>query len=80
MLLTTANMRTWIHKHSVVQAILDTIWGYLGMHVFALAGGSVIAMIAMITFAACSMSYIFTFIVIHKIEGVKDELIAKFRI
>lgn len=78
-LVTTKNMRRWIHKHSLVQAALDTVFAYLGMHVFALAGGSVISMIAMIAFAACSMSYIFTFIAIHKLEEVKDECFAKLR-
>jgi len=79
-LVTSKSIRKWIHRHTIVQAALDTVFAYLGMHVFSLAGGSVISMIAMITFAACSMLYIFMFIGVHKVEEVYHGYAEKLRI
>ena len=71
-LVTTKGMRRWINKHTLVQAGLDTVWGVLGMKVFSMAEGS-ISMIAMITFTACCMLYIFTHIGINKAEVIWNE-------
>lgn len=66
------SVRRWIHRTALAQAVLDCVFGYLGMHVFTLAGGSILSMIAMITFAVCSMTYIFTHVVTHKIRRMFD--------
>ena len=58
--------RRWVSRTTLAQALLDTGFGFLGMHVFAMAGGSIVSMIAMVGFCACSMLYIFTHIAINK--------------
>ena len=69
-----------MHKKPWVQAILDTGFGALGMKVFVMAGGSVISMIAMITFTACAMFYIFSHITINKMEDVYHGYVEKLRL
>lgn len=58
-------LRRWIHRHALAQAVLDTIFGFLGMHVVSLSGGSLTAMISMVVFGAWSMLYIFMHIVLN---------------
>ena len=52
------NVRHWIHLRPKAGAGLDLIMSYGAMHVALMAGGSLVAMITMVTFGAWSMIYI----------------------
>lgn len=51
-------IRDWIGDSNVRKGIVDLIAGYLGMHVLAAFGGSIIAMIAMTTYTITCMAMI----------------------
>lgn len=59
-------LKHWIHRHAFAQLTLDAGFGYLGAHIIVMAGSSLTAMIAMVTFGFWSMCYIMTHVVINK--------------
>ena len=50
--------KRWIVAKPVRLAVLDLLFGFMGLHVVAIAAGSVTAMMIMITFGACSIIYL----------------------
>lgn len=57
-----------MHSKPLVQGILDVLFGMSAIHIITIAGGSLVAMIAMVTFGACSMAYIMMHITANKIS------------
>jgi len=52
-------VRDWTYRSSVRKGIVDIGAGYLGMHVLTAFGGSIIAMISMVTYTITCMTIIF---------------------
>lgn len=50
--------KKWMVAKPVRLAIIDIIFGLLGMHVISIASGSVTAMFIMIVFGTCSIMYL----------------------
>lgn len=55
-----------IHRSPLAGAILDVVMGFMSIHIALLAGGSLVAMISVVTFGCCSMIYIYSFLQISK--------------
>jgi hypothetical protein len=65
-LLVPKKIRRWIHTQPIAQGVLDIIFGYLGLHVLAVGGGSMLAMMALVVYTAESMLYIYLNIMARK--------------
>ena len=50
--------KAWIHRTPLALVAMDVLFGFMGMHVVMLGGGSVMSMITMISFGVCSALYI----------------------
>lgn len=50
--------KKWLKAKPVRLAVVDVIFGLMGMHVVSLAAGSVTAMFIMIVFSTCSILYL----------------------
>jgi hypothetical protein len=50
--------KKWLKAKPVRLAVIDIIFGIMGMHIVSLAAGSVSAMFIMIVFSACSILYL----------------------
>lgn len=50
--------KKWMTAKPVRLAVIDLIFGLLGMHVVSIASGSVTAMMIMIVFGTCSIIYL----------------------
>ena len=48
----------WLKAKPVRLAIVDVLFGIMGMHIVSLAAGSVSAMFIMIVFSTCSIIYL----------------------
>jgi hypothetical protein len=60
-------VRDWMYSSPVRKGIIDLFAGYLGMHVLAAFGGSIIAMIAMTTYTITCMVVIFLGIIFQPV-------------
>jgi hypothetical protein len=69
--------KTWMLASPFRLAIVDLFFAYLGMHVISLAAGSVTAMMIMISFGACSITYLSVMTVIIKLKQRKERLEAE---
>lgn len=50
--------KKWMIANPFRLAIIDLVFGFLGMHVISIAAGSVSAMMIMIVFGTCSVIYL----------------------
>jgi hypothetical protein len=50
--------KKWMIASPFRLAVIDLVFGYLGMHVISIAAGSVSAMMIMIVFGTCSIIYL----------------------
>jgi hypothetical protein len=67
---TDEGIRDWTYRSSVRTGLLDLGAGYLGMHALVAFGGSIIAMVAMVTYMIVCMSIIFSGVLARKVKTV----------
>ena len=61
--------KRWLKEKPVRLAIVDVIFGIVGMHIVSIAAGSVSAMLIMIVFSTCSIIYL---TIIYAAESFKN--------
>jgi TM2 domain-containing membrane protein YozV len=60
--------KKWLVAKPVRLAIIDLLFGIMGMHVISLAGGTMASMFIMIVFGACSIIYLCIMVCWSKIQ------------
>jgi len=71
-------VRDTINNKPFLLFLTDALFGYLGMHVLAIMGGSIIAGIAMVTYTVTCMCMIFTKIMFGSTKPRKKRVPARY--